>query len=271
MAVSLSATILMTAEHGPVNERLWTLVLELSAQLAANKQQVDALRNQVASLEGQALHAKTGYALRRFNVDMSQEAFTSQLERLNAQLVNENTTLAYEAKQMGSLLRESESTLEAIMNKFRAFSHAAQQHGLDLSAYYESRIESQRNRIDHLVMHDQDTMHRLSDRVSGLVRDAMHSMDSDFPDMCSDAMEGATELERLRQENAILRSLMGLSHEDADVDDNADRVSTSDLSISRSSLGHAEQPVEESTTTGTMTSEGEATVDEIDAGVPAPS
>lgn len=157
------------------------------------------------------------------------------------------------------------------MNKFRAFSHAAQQHGLDLSAYYESRIESQRNRIDHLVMHDQDTMHRLSDRVSGLVRDAMHSMDSDFPDMRSDAMEGATELERLRQENAILRSLMGLSHEDADVDDNADRVSTSDLSISRSSLGHAEQPVEESTTTGTMTPEGEAPVDEIDAGVPAPS
>ena len=163
VAEFLSATIQMTRADGPVNERLWTLVLELSAQLAANKQQVDALRKQIASLEGQALHAKTGYALRRFNVDMSQEAFTSQLERLNAQLVNENTALAYEAKQMGSLLRESESTLEAIMNKFRAFSHAAQQHGLDLSAYYESRIESQRNRIDHLVMHDQDTMHRLSD------------------------------------------------------------------------------------------------------------
>ena len=120
-------------------------------------------------------------------------------------------------------------------------------------------------------MHDQDTMHRLSDRVSGLVRDAMHSMDNGFPDMRSDAMEGATEWERLRQENAILRSLMGLSHEDADVDDNADRVSTSDLSISRSSLGHAEQPVEESTATDTIASEGEAPVDEIDAGVPAPS
>ena len=48
VAVSLSATILMTAEHGPVNERLWTLVLELSAQLAANKQQVDALRKQLS-------------------------------------------------------------------------------------------------------------------------------------------------------------------------------------------------------------------------------
>ena len=79
MAVSLSATILMTAEHGPVNERLWTLVLELSAQLAANKQQVDALRKQVASLEGQALHAQPAYALRRFNVYRSQAAFTSCL------------------------------------------------------------------------------------------------------------------------------------------------------------------------------------------------
>ena len=95
VAEFLSATIQMTGADGPVNERLWTLVLELSAQLAANKQQVDALRKQIASLEGQALHAKTGYALRRFNVDMSQEAFTSQLERLNAQLVNENTARAY--------------------------------------------------------------------------------------------------------------------------------------------------------------------------------
>lgn len=267
----LTVIILMSAGDGPVNERLWTLVLELSAQLAANKQQVDVLHKQVAALEGQALHAKTGYALRRFNVNMSQEAFTSQLERLNAQLVNENTMLAYEAKQIGSLLRESESTLEIIMNKFRAFSHAAQQHGLDLSAYYESRIESQLNRIDDMVMHDRDTMHKLSDRVGGLVRDAMHSMDDEFPDMRSDALEGATELERLRQENAILRSLMGLSHEDIDADDNADRVSASDLSISRSSLGHSEQPAVEAGTTVSMESEGDAPVDEIDAGVPAPS
>ena len=77
----------MPAE-APINERLWSLVLELSAQLTANKQQVDSLRKQIEDLEGQAVHAKSGYALRRFNVDLSQEVFTSQLERMNAQLVN---------------------------------------------------------------------------------------------------------------------------------------------------------------------------------------
>lgn len=234
----------MPAE-APINERLWSLVLELSAQLTANKQQVDSLRKQIEDLEGQAVHAKSGYALRRFNVDLSQEVFTSQLERMNAQLVNENTALAYESRQLASLLRESESTLETIMSKFRAFCHAAQQHGLDLSAYYEARLETQAHKIDAMMLRDQDSMQTISDRLGGLVRDALQSMDSEgtwnSDDPKTDTLEGATELERLRYDNEILRSLLALREDDDTDGRDLDRVNAGDLSVSRFPLDHPAQ------------------------------
>lgn len=264
---ALIGTIIMTGD-GAVNEQLWSLVHELSSQLTENKQQVEALRKQVHALNGQAVHAKSGYALRRFNVDLSQEVFTSQLEQLNAQLVNENTMLAHEAKQLGSLLRESESTLETIMSKFRAFSHAAQQHGLDLTAYYESRLAMQTHRIDDMVMRDQDTMHTLSDRVGGLVRDALRSIDGEHVDQSSDEMESITELERLRHDNEILRSLLGLRHTyDTSNDDEQDRLSPADVSVSCSSHTPELPPMEPTAQAG----DSDAPLDEVDAGVPAAS
>lgn len=72
--------------------------------------------------KGQALHNSTGYALRRFNLDISKEKFESNLEKLNASLVVENQTLAHENKQLNLLLREYEQTLETIMGRFRSFS-----------------------------------------------------------------------------------------------------------------------------------------------------
>ena len=164
---------------------------------------------------------------------------------MNAQLVNENTTLAYESKQLASLLRESESTLETIMSKFRAFCHAAQQHGLDLSAYYEARLETQAHKIDAMMLRDQDSMQTISDRLGGLVRDALQSMDSESTwnsdDPKNDTLEGVTELERLRYDNEILRSLLAL-REDDDADERAlDRVTAGDLSISRFPLNGSAQ------------------------------
>lgn len=47
------------------------------------------------------------------------ETFESELERHNAQLIIENQTLLHENKQLSILLKEYESTLETIMQKFR--------------------------------------------------------------------------------------------------------------------------------------------------------
>lgn len=77
--------------------------------------------------------------LRRFNTDLSQgstgssnaacliilrvplaEVFESELERMNASLIIENQTLLHENKQLNSLLKEYEQTLETVMTKFRS-------------------------------------------------------------------------------------------------------------------------------------------------------
>lgn len=55
------------------------------------------------------------------------EEFESELERLNVQLVTENQALQQENRQLSSLLKDYESTLEAVMGKFRA--HAVSSRG----------------------------------------------------------------------------------------------------------------------------------------------
>lgn len=253
--------LIMPAESGDQSEKLWSLVLDLSAQVAANQKLVESLKKQLEDLQGQAIHSKTGYALRRFNVDLSQEAFLTQVERLNAQLANENTLLSHESKQLGTLLRECESTLETVMGKFRAFSHAAQQHGLDLSAYYESRLEAQTRKVDEASERESHAMYNMHQRLGDLVRGALQSFDGEDELGSNDALEHATELEHLRQENETLRLLLGMRQGDANVasDATAERSSTTDLSVSRT---QAQDTSETAVPTQPI-------VDEVDAGVPA--
>ncbi|WFD44448.1 hypothetical protein MPSI1_003116 [Malassezia psittaci] len=202
----------MSGPEGEQDERLWSLILDLSAQLTANQQVTDALKTQIDQLQGQAVHATSGFALRRFNVDLSDEKFTNEVERLNAHLTQENTMLSHEAKQLGTLLRECESTLETVMGKFRSFSHAVQQYGLDLSAYYQSRLENQTEQLDSLKRQDHQNRDEAIARLGGLVRDALKLVDGeddeDDQDRGSAALTTATEIEQLRAENEMLRSLL---------------------------------------------------------------
>ncbi|GAA5983355.1 hypothetical protein JCM10908_000252 [Rhodotorula pacifica] len=133
---------LMDQTQGSDMERLWALLSELSAQLSHNRQQTEELHRRADELKAQAVHAQTGFTLRRFNLDVSQEEFESELERLNVQLVTENQALQQENRQLSSLLKDYESTLEAVMGKFRAHAHATQQHHLDLTRHYESLLLS---------------------------------------------------------------------------------------------------------------------------------
>ncbi|GAA5921793.1 hypothetical protein JCM3775_001821 [Rhodotorula graminis] len=131
---------LMDPSQGTEMERLWALLSELSAQLSHNRQQTEELHRRAEELKAQAVHTQTGYTLRRFNLDVSQEEFESELEKLNVSLVMENQALQQENRQLSSLLKDYESTLEAVMGKFRAHAHATQQHHLDLTRHYESLL-----------------------------------------------------------------------------------------------------------------------------------
>jgi len=120
--------------------RLWGLIAELSDQLNSNRSIAANLQQQADALKGQAIHAGTGFALRRFNTDISKEQFESELERMNAQIMIENQKLQHENKQLSGLLKEYEQTLETVMAKFRTQAYAAQQHELTLTRHYESLL-----------------------------------------------------------------------------------------------------------------------------------
>ncbi|WFD35240.1 hypothetical protein MCUN1_002091 [Malassezia cuniculi] len=191
---------------GEADEQLWGLILELSAQLSANQKTCESIRSELNQMQGKVMHATTGYALRRFNVDLSQETFTTQLERLNAQLVIENQTLAHEARQLGALLRETENTLETVMAKFRAFSHATQRYGLELNAYYEQRLGDEAAKRDSLELSGEEQRNDAIKRLGDLVQRTLGVLDSED----GDELDGATELERLRVENGMLRGLLDM-------------------------------------------------------------
>ncbi|GAA6000114.1 hypothetical protein JCM10207_006058 [Rhodosporidiobolus poonsookiae] len=134
--------MLLDQSQGTEMDRLWALLTELSSQLSQNRQQTEELHRRADELKAQAVHTQTGFVLRRFNLDVSQEEFDSELEKLNVSLVLENQTLQQENRQLSSLLKDYEGTLEAVMGKFRAHAHATQQHHLELIRHYESLLLS---------------------------------------------------------------------------------------------------------------------------------
>jgi len=55
--------------------RLWGIISELSEQLNQHRATASALRNQAEGIKSQAIHSQTGFVLRRFNMDKSQEDY----------------------------------------------------------------------------------------------------------------------------------------------------------------------------------------------------
>ncbi|GAA5839267.1 hypothetical protein JCM5353_004122, partial [Sporobolomyces roseus] len=113
--------MLLDQTQGTEMERLWNLLGELSSQLSHNRQQTEELHRRADELRSQAVHSQTGFTLRRFNIDVDKEEFDSELERLNVSLVMENQALQSENRQLSSLLKDYESTLDAVMSKFRSY------------------------------------------------------------------------------------------------------------------------------------------------------
>ncbi|KAH0837976.1 hypothetical protein J3R83DRAFT_6213 [Lanmaoa asiatica] len=218
--------------------RAWLLVHELSDQLAHNQKMTNALQSRAASLKEQAAHSGSGFALRRFNTDVSKEAFESELERMNAQFIIENQTLLHENKQLSLLLKEYENTMETIMTKFRNHALAAQQHELTLTRHYEGLIlacDSQ-NQFNDLAAETQTaiSLQRLAQSLRALYR-SMTGEDPDSADESLDdtevdiqslidtlaetappnfredwALERESEIARLEKENEELRRMLAI-------------------------------------------------------------
>ncbi|EGO05262.1 hypothetical protein SERLA73DRAFT_157852 [Serpula lacrymans var. lacrymans S7.3] len=154
--------------------RVWLLVHELSDQLAQNQKFTNALQSQADVLKEQASHSGTGFALRRFNTDISKEVFESELERMNAQIIIENQTFLHENKQLSLLLKEYETTMETIMTKFRNHALAAQQHELTLTRHYETLLLARESQTLSSDLSSETNvsiaLHRLSKHLRSLLR-----------------------------------------------------------------------------------------------------
>ncbi|CDS01046.1 uncharacterized protein SPSC_01089 [Sporisorium scitamineum] len=176
----------MTMMDGDDMQRLWSLIEDLTNQLQANRQLCESLQQQADQLRGQAIHSGTGFALRRFNTDLSKEKFESELEALNAHLVKENLALSQENKQQAVLLREYENTLETVMAKFRSFSHSTQQHTLQLTQHYESLLAQTTHNAAEQTLAAETAFSGTLTHLGGLVRRAMQSLDGQVSDESDD-------------------------------------------------------------------------------------
>lgn len=136
-------------------DRIWAIALELSAQLSHNRQITEELQRKAEEVRLQSIHSHTGFTLRRFNLDVSDEHFDSELERFNVSLVQENLALQTENRQLSVLLKDYEGTLEAVMAKFRA--HAVRLRAFPLSRLTMRQQSSQQHHLD-LIRHYEDIL-----------------------------------------------------------------------------------------------------------------
>jgi len=159
--------------------RLWALVAELSDQLNNNRAMTAALQAQANQVKGQAIHSGTGFVLRRFNTDLTK--------------VLENQTLLHENKQLSSLLKEYEQTLETVMAKFRAQAHAAQQHELTLTRHYESLLVAREsNTLNQDLILSSSSAESLA-RLSRLIRMTLRSLAGEDPEADESERSGRNE------------------------------------------------------------------------------
>ncbi|KAL0960999.1 hypothetical protein HGRIS_005992 [Hohenbuehelia grisea] len=120
--------------------QLWALIGELSEQLNQNRSLAVSLYAQANNVKSQSVHAQNGFVLRRFNMDKSQDAYDSELERMNIAISSENLGLQHDNKQLNALIKEFETTLETLMTNFRNKAQGVQERELSLIREYETKL-----------------------------------------------------------------------------------------------------------------------------------
>ncbi|KAF8308557.1 hypothetical protein DL93DRAFT_2086747 [Clavulina sp. PMI_390] len=174
--------------------RIWGLITELAEQTNANRAMMANIQQQATQAKGQAMHSGTGFVLRRFNTDLSQEVFESELERMNASLIIENQNLVNENKQINALLKEYEQTLETVMGKFRSKAHASQQHELDLTRHYESLLLARdSNTVNQDLLLSSNQSESLA-RLAHYLRMTIRSLAGEDPETTEDSGVALTSL-----------------------------------------------------------------------------
>ncbi|EPQ51015.1 hypothetical protein GLOTRDRAFT_112528 [Gloeophyllum trabeum ATCC 11539] len=225
--------------------RLWGLISELSDQLAQNRDTAMQLHAQLGNVKTQAVNSQTGFVLRRFNMDKSKEAYEAELERMNAAMAADNQALAYDNKQLNSLIKEYEQTLDSVMSTFRNRANEVQEHELALIKEYEAQLIARETEDLERELAASTAFSEALSRISNLLRLVTRQMNGEDPALMPPdyerdritggelhhptldgepdeepasleqavadwALDRETELARLEKENEELRRLAGL-------------------------------------------------------------
>ncbi|EKM51719.1 uncharacterized protein PHACADRAFT_31538 [Phanerochaete carnosa HHB-10118-sp] len=169
--------------------KIWGVLNELLEQLSANRQASIQLHSLAAGVKSQAIHSQTGYVLRRltqvlefrYNLDRTQDEYNAALEKMNAQMTAENTVLVNENKQMGTLIKEYEQTLENVMAGFRVRANEVQQRELSIMREYERKLLTIETAQLQASLAQQTTVSTSLGRVGELLRVLMRVLGGEDP------------------------------------------------------------------------------------------
>ncbi|KAJ7459736.1 hypothetical protein FB451DRAFT_1141531 [Mycena latifolia] len=175
-------TILDTSDQDPSLMKLWSLITELSDQLNQNRDVSAGIYQQAGGIKTQAVHAQTGFVLRRFNLDKPKDLYDAELERMNQAMALENVALQHDNKQLNALIREYEQTLETLMNTFRNRAKDVQERELALAREYESQLLARQEECDSHDLGSSTTVYESLSRISHVLRQLLRAQGGEPPE-----------------------------------------------------------------------------------------
>ncbi|CAG8456967.1 17517_t:CDS:2 [Acaulospora morrowiae] len=160
--------------------RLRKLAQELCSQLAINREQVRKLQLQIDEIKSRT-EGSDG-SLNRPNFRAPPFESGTDLERQNALLIFENQQLNEENSELLAIIKEYETTLQVMMNKFRVQAYEIQQSKFDMQRDYEALLEEERRAKSQVLVEHASLLSQIS-KVGSIVReayDAQTNIDTDI-------------------------------------------------------------------------------------------
>ncbi|TEB39750.1 hypothetical protein FA13DRAFT_1751031 [Coprinellus micaceus] len=205
--------------------QLWGMITQLGEQLSQNQAMSVSLYTTAGKIKNQSSNLQSGFVLRRFNTDKSQEEYDAALEHMSAGIAAENQGLLHDNKQLSSLIKEYEQTLETLMSTFRNRAQHVQERELSLIREFETKLLAREEENASTELQANATISNAITRLSYLFRQLLreHGGESLEPPSASDeagvrdpwavtspaehALDREIELERLQKENEELRRM----------------------------------------------------------------
>ncbi|KAA8902616.1 hypothetical protein FN846DRAFT_780525 [Sphaerosporella brunnea] len=196
----------VSAGHPLDLNHLWQQVQELSAVLAANRENTVGLVRKANELRNYTAGAVPG-AEATDNVVNGNVAIPSQRElelaEENRQLRQEVAGLRTENEDLGLLVQDYETVLEKVLEGLRVYAHEHSLATINIHSSYTNQLANERAANAALRQREIDTQARLTN-LSTWIREAYAHATELEPDII---------IEQYKAENAALREALGINDE----------------------------------------------------------